>query len=96
MLFEEFRLCSRYNDVNYGAWHVYKPLLGSSVAICRLACSEISLSIKEKKLGKSPGESRTWYNLADGVTALAQQAVLYTLTEHALSTNDIARNIRTL
>ena len=52
--------------------------------------------LKKKKLGKSPGESRTWYNLADGVTALAQQAVLYTLAEHALSTNDIARNIQTL
>ena len=34
---------------NYRAWHVYKPLFSSSIAICRLACSEISLSIKEKK-----------------------------------------------
>ena len=47
--FEEFRLCSRYRNVNYGAWHVYKPLFGSSVAICRLACSKISLSINKKK-----------------------------------------------
>ena len=23
--FEDFRLCSRYNNVYYGAWHVYKP-----------------------------------------------------------------------
>ena len=35
MLFlcEDFRLCSLYNNVNYGAWYVYKPLFGSSVAI---------------------------------------------------------------
>ena len=44
-LFEDFRLSSPYNNVDYGAWHVYIPLFGSSVAICRLACSEISLSI---------------------------------------------------
>ena len=42
-------LFSRYNNVNYSAWHVYKPLFGTSVAICRPACSEISLSIDEKK-----------------------------------------------
>ena len=49
-LFEDFRLCPRYNNVNYGAWHVYKPLFGSFVDICRLVCSEISLSINEKKV----------------------------------------------
>ena len=32
-LFEHFRLCSRYNNVNYGAWHVYKPLFGSSILL---------------------------------------------------------------
>ena len=48
-LFEDFRLCSRYNSVNYGAWHVHKPLFGCSVATCRLACLQISLSINEKK-----------------------------------------------
>ena len=32
-LCEDFRLCSRYNNVNYGARHVYKPLFGSPVAI---------------------------------------------------------------
>ena len=58
-LFEDFRLYSRYNNVDYGAWHVHEPLFGSSVAICRLACSEISLSIKGKKLEKSPGKGRT-------------------------------------
>ena len=52
-LFEDFRLCSRYNKVNYGAWHVYKPLFGSSVATCRLACSEILLLINEKSRKRS-------------------------------------------
>ena len=32
-LCENFRLCSRYNNVNYGARYVYKPLFGSSVVI---------------------------------------------------------------
>ena len=45
--------------VNYCARHVYKPLFSSSIAICRLACSEISLSIKEKTPEKSPGKGRT-------------------------------------
>ena len=49
LLFEDFRLCSSYNNVNYGTWHVYKTLFGSSNAICRLDCSEISLSKKKKK-----------------------------------------------
>ena len=44
---------------NYRAWHVYKPLFSSSIAICRLACSEISFSIKEKTPEKSPGKGRT-------------------------------------
>ena len=74
----DFRICSRFNNVNYGAWYVYKPLFGSSVATCRLACSEISLSIIEKKLERSLGKVEQ-YNLADGVTALAQ---LYTLNSH--------------
>ena len=58
-LFEGFRLCSRSNNVNYGAWHAYRPMFGSSVATYRLVCSEISLSINEKKLERSPGNSRT-------------------------------------
>ena len=73
LLFEDFRLCSRYNNVNYGAWHVYKTLFGSFNAICRLDCSEISLS-KKKKHGE---KSRVWYNSADGVTAWARLYVLY-------------------
>ena len=44
-LFEDFRLCSHYNNLNYSAWQVDKPLFSSSVAICHLAFSEISLSI---------------------------------------------------
>ena len=64
-----------------------------SVTTCRLACSEISLSIDEKKLKRGPGKGRTQYNLADGVTALAQLSMLCTLIEHALQTNDSARYI---
>ena len=48
-----------YNNVNYCAWHVYKSLFGCSVAFCRLTYIEISLSINEKKLEKSPGKGRT-------------------------------------
>ena len=36
-----------------------KLSIGSSVTICRLVCSEISLSVTEKKLEKSPGKGRT-------------------------------------
>ena len=35
-----------------------KPLFGSSVAIFWLACSDISLSMNEKKLEGSPGNGR--------------------------------------
>ena len=64
-LLEDFRLCSRYNNFNYGAWHVFKPLFGSSVA----TCSEISLSIYEKRLVCSTISRTSLYWLADGVTA---------------------------
>ena len=66
----------------------------SSVATCRLACSEISFSIDEKKLKRGPRKGRTKYNLADG--AVAQLSMLFTLMEHALQTNYSARYIRTL
>ena len=36
-LFEDFRFWLRYNNVTYGAWHVYKPYFGSSVATCSLS-----------------------------------------------------------
>ena len=78
LLFEDFRLCSSYNNVNYGTWHVYKTLFGCSNAICRLDCSEISLSKKKKKHGE---KSRIWYNSADGMTAWAR---LYVLCIHIL------------
>ena len=61
----------------YGAWHACKPLFGSSVATCWLAYSDISISINEKKVERSPGKSQTWHNLAGGVTALAQLFALY-------------------
>ena len=66
-LFENFRLCLRYNNVNYGDWHVYKPFFGSVVATSRLACSEISLSTNEKKLERHPGNQvghRTIWQMA--------------------------------
>ena len=76
-LFKDFLLCSRYSKVSYSAKHVCKPLFGSSATIFRLTCSELSLSINVKKLKRSPGNCRTKYKLADGVTALAQLRVLY-------------------
>ena len=42
-LSEDFRLCSLYNNVNYGAWYVYKSLSTFSVATCRLSCFEITI-----------------------------------------------------
>ena len=51
-----FRLCLCYTNVNYRAWHVYKPLSSSSVATNRLACSEIFLSINKNKAGVTPGK----------------------------------------
>ena len=94
-LFEDFRLCSSFSKVNHGAWHVYKPWFGSSVATCRLACSEISLSIIEKKLERSPGKvgySTIWQM----AWQLQLSSMLYTLLEHALLTNFSRRYIRTL
>ena len=48
-----------------------QTFFGSCVAICQLACSEIPISINKNELGRSPGNGQTYYNLADGVTALA-------------------------
>ena len=92
-----FGLCSRHTNVNYRAWHVYKPLFSSSVATGSLACSEISLSInKKKKLEWRPENGRILYKLADGVTVLAKLCVLYSDKTHVQQTNDSARYIRTL
>ena len=45
-----FRRFLRNNSINYGAQRVYKHLFGSSLAICRLSCSESLLLINGKKL----------------------------------------------
>ena len=67
--FGDIGFCSRYNFVNYGTWHVFKPLFGSSVATCRPAqCSKIWFPINKKNLKRSPGNGRTLYKLADGET----------------------------
>ena len=95
-LSEDFRLCSLYNNVNYGAWYIYKSLSTFSVATCRLACFEITILSNEEKLERGPGKGWTLYNLADGVTALAQLFGLYSDREHALSANDSAPFFRTL
>ena len=42
--------------------------------------TEISLLTNEKKLKSSPGNGRTYYNLEDGATALAQLCALYSDT----------------
>ena len=92
-----------FNNVNYGAWFVYKPLFGCSVATCWLACSEISVSIIGKKLKRSHGKGWTYYNLADSVTALAQLYALYSHRvrsfnqwQRALYPNFIIKNTSTL
>ena len=66
-LFENF-VSAHFFKRQEGAWHVYKPLFGTSVVTCRLACSEISLSINEKKLERSPRK-----------TTLAQPAPCFAL-----------------
>ena len=48
--FSDFRLRSRYGNVNYRAWHVYKLLFGSSFATCRLACYEIYFQWTKKAI----------------------------------------------
>ena len=91
-----FRSCSLYNNVNYGAWYDYKPLFGSSLAICRLACSEISPQSTKKsyrEVREMVGHSTIWQ--------IAWQLKLscfmfYTLIEHTVSTNNSARYIRAL
>ena len=42
----DFCPCSGYNNVNYDAYHVYKPSFGSAVVTFRLGCFEISLTKK--------------------------------------------------
>ena len=45
----DFCLCSGYSNVNYDAYHIYKPSFGSSVVTFRLSCSEISPRKKSKR-----------------------------------------------
>ena len=49
------------NTKPYGARHVHKPLLGSCVTSCRLACSEISLQLTKEKKWEMSGHSSSWY-----------------------------------
>ena len=51
-------------------------------------------TIDEKRLERGKGQKK--HNLADSETALAQLSMLCTLIEHALSTIDSARYMRTL
>ena len=45
----DFCLCSGYSNVNYDAYHIYKPSFGSSVVTFWLSCSEISPRKKSKR-----------------------------------------------
>ena len=47
-LFEDFHLCSCYNNINYCTWYFYKHLFGSSFATSRLACSEFHFQLTKK------------------------------------------------
>ena len=76
----------------YG-YYYYKSLFSSFVPTFRRACFEISLSINERRLERSLGKDRTQFSLADGVTAQLHVCILI---EHALTTNDSARYMRTL
>ena len=78
LLFEDFRLCSSYNNVNYGTWHVYKLCLVLLMLFADLTVPKFHFQKKKKKHGE---KSRIWYNSADGVTAWAR---LYVLCIHIL------------
>ena len=58
-LFEDFRLCLRYSNLNYGAWHIHKPFFGSSVATCRLAFPKFHFQLMKKAREKSRKRSDT-------------------------------------
>ena len=51
--FKDFRFCLRYNNVKYCAWHVYKPLFGSSVATFWLAFPKFHFQSTKKAREKS-------------------------------------------
>ena len=50
-----FGLCSRYANVNYRAWHVYKPLFSSSVATGSLVL-KFPFQLTKEKAGVTPGK----------------------------------------
>ena len=68
---------SRYDYVNNGTWHVYKPLLSSSVANYRLPRSEISLSFNKKRLERSQRNGRSQYKLAELPSCVKPSAKRY-------------------
>ena len=73
-----FRICSCFNNVNYGARYVYKPLFDSSVATCRLtSVPKFHFQLLEKAKKKSRKSSNIVKLLADGMTASAQLYALY-------------------
>ena len=84
-LFEDFHLCSCYNNINYCTWYFYKRLFGSSFATSRLACSEFHFQLTKKARQKS----RKWLTILQignhGVTTLAQLCVLYSYRVHSFS-----------
>ena len=61
-------LCSRYSNLTYSP--------GIFANLCSLF-PKFHCQLTKEKLGRSPGKGRTWYNLADGVTTLAQFYALY-------------------
>ena len=96
-VFGDFRLCSCYNFVKYGAWHVYKLLFGSSVATWRPACSKSLLLINKKKkswreIWELVGHCTNWQM----AWQLYLSSVFCNLIKHALSANDSTHYIRTL
>ena len=95
-VFGDFGLCSCYNFVKYGAWHVYKLLFGSSVATWWPACSKSLLLINKKKswreIWELVGHCTNWQM----AWQLYLSSVFCNLIKHALSANDSTHYIRTL
>ena len=54
-LVEEFRFCSCYNNVSYGAWHVYRTFF----VLLLLIADSLVPKFHEKKLERSPGKGKT-------------------------------------
>ena len=76
LLFDDFSLCSRQLR------HLARLHSFVWFFCCYLPTwmfRNFTFNWRKKKLGKSPRENQTWYNLADGATALAQ---LYALLSY--------------